>query len=375
MPPEDATSEPPLDTTSFDSVLSFVAYWNGQVDHYRTTVDQFEIALTNPEFYNDYLLSIERGDDPFTVLTRKAANAERQVKQGVQAAQANYPSLYLSSPFLTGLSDLDDINKVEKRIKDSLAAGSRPQPLVFRGDGGEIIFLDPFSGVEVARRVFPELAARPQYQIVTDRDGNLVAVDPQRPGFQPVTLIEGFSFPEIDPREQFAFEQEIASARLDLDQRSLEIQAYGLDGAHQIELGRMTFEEVALNLRRIGEAMTQRRAEREQLLQFAVTERSLRAGGTETLLPGGEQLAAILSQATGQEFGPDFAQIPAGRIDPEAAGQEVLDASAFQSPIPGLTAGLQASRDAISAILGAPLASKITAQQAATMTAEKIQGA
>ena len=272
---------------------------------------------------------------------------------------------------------VDLLNDLEKVLGRGSGGGFQPAPFQFDvGPGGQIVVFNPNTGQTSLGGTFPGLAS--DTEVAQDpRTGDLIAFSPSTG--ERKTIVEGFGFPEISPQAEFALRQsELALSELsvlgnlDLAQRGLEIQALTQDFAHQIELERMTYEEARQRLDTINAALTQRRAEREQLLQFAVTERSLRAGGTETLLPGGEQLAAILSQATGQEFGPDFAQIPAGRIDPEAAGQDVVRAGSFQSPIPGLTAGLEASREAISAIIGAPLAGELTTQTATNAIVEGI---
>ena len=157
---------------------------------------------------------------------------------------------------------------------------------------------------------------------------------------------------------------------LELTRRGQMIAAIGQDFANQIELGRLDIQQATLNLDRMDRALTQRRAEREQALQFAVSSTRLLPSGAEvTDLPGGAQLAAILSQVTGQEFGADMFTLPVTRIDPDAAARDVLNAGQTdQLATARLKAEFQASRDAISGIVGTPLGTQM-ANEAATQVA------
>ena len=163
-------------------------------------------------------------------------------------------------------------------------------------------------------------------------------------------------------------------AGLELTRRGQMVDALGQDFAFQISIGRMSYEEAAVRMETVDRALTQRREEREQLLQFAVRESSLRTvnGETVTRLPGAEQLAAILSQSTGQTFNVEDFDLPVGRIDPQQAGQDVIDAGAFESPIPGLLQGLQSTREAMAALLNAPVATSMVSDGATRMVTEGV---
>ncbi|KKL08331.1 hypothetical protein LCGC14_2576950, partial [marine sediment metagenome] len=209
------------------------------------------------------------------------------------------------------------------------SAGRAPVlPTIMRGPEGHYAVLDPFTGSVIQSGQIPGWEDKPNLQIITDRNGNLIAVDPNDPAASPVMLIKGFGFPEIDPQVTFAesvrqFEEQIAIRRqevagmfigLELERRGQMIEAITQDFAFQIDIGQMTYQEAQLNLNRINSALDQRRAERAQLLELGVTRASLveRGGETLTQLPGGTQLAAILSAATGQEFGPGFTELATG---------------------------------------------------------------
>lgn len=242
-------------------------------------------------------------------------------------------------------------------------------------------------GTVVRRGLFPELAKADagNYQVSTDRNGRLIAFDLTNPKKPPIVLDENFGFAEVDPKIKFAFEQRqhednIAIAKqqvaaqfagLELQRRGQMVEAIGADYERQVDIGRMTYEEARLNLDRIDRAFTQRRQEREQVLQFAVTQSSLRAGGTETQLPLSGALAAILSQGTGQAITEEMFRLPVTNVNPEAAFQGVLGASQFSSPIAGLTQQAGAARAAIEAVLGAPQGSQAAS---AAMAAQAAQG-
>ena len=59
-------------------------------------------------------------------------------------------------------------------------------------------------------------------------------------------------------------------------------------------------------------------------------------------------------------------------IDPQQAGQDVINAGAFESPLPGLQQGLASTREAINSILGVRLGTKAVNQEATAQIAEGI---
>jgi hypothetical protein len=166
---------------------------------------------------------------------------------------------------------------------------------------------------------------------------------------------------------------------LELERRGQIVAAIGEDLAFQAQIGRVEFDEAMGNLNRIDSALNQRRAEREQLLQFAVKESSVRrdprTGEEVTTLPGAAQLVAILGQGTGQDFAADFGELATTRIDPEGVGQNVIEASAFDSAVPALRQGLAESRASINDILGAPLGTQAVSDAVTSMAEDQVRSA
>lgn len=265
------------------------------------------------------------------------------------------------------------------------AAAAAPPSLQFiQGPGGALFSANPRTGTVTKVGDFPELREK---QVVTDnRTGMVYALDPY--SGERIELGQ-YGYAEVDPKVKFSedirqFNETLAIQKrqveaqfiqLELSRRGQMVEALSQDMAHQIELGRLTYTEASLNLDRVDRALTQRRAERQDLLQYGVTRASLSQnalGETVTTLPGAAQLAAILGGATGQMFGSDFGKLGVGAINPQQAGQDVLNGSAYQSPIPGLVASLGSTREQIGAILGAPLAGPAVAAGAAEMVAQGV---
>jgi hypothetical protein len=132
----------------------------------------------------------------------------------------------------------------------------------------------------------------------------------------------------------------------------------------------MTYEEARLNLDRIDTAFTQRRQEREQVLQYAVRKSSLNDRG-ETLLPFAGPLAAILSQSTGQNITEESFRLPTTSADPEGAFNQILQFSGYQSPLPQLSQQMSGTRSAIESIVGGPLGAQAAS---AAMAGSAAQG-
>lgn len=202
------------------------------------------------------------------------------------------------------------------------------------------------------------------FAIATDNEGNLVGRE----------SLGQYAFPEIDPERVFrrdnlfrAAELEVALGGLELQRRGMMIDAIGNDMAMQIQLGRMTYDEVNLRLNTISEALNQRRAERQDILRFGVTRESLRtlpSGETVTRLPFAEQTAALLGQATGQEFSATDFELGVTYVNPEQAATDVQNAGQFTSPIPGLTNSLAGARQAISRMFSEPVGDMAVTEQA-----------
>lgn len=182
-----------------------------------------------------------------------------------------------------------------------------------------------------------------------------------------------FDFAKIDPERKFrqdvlasAATVEANLASLDLQQRGMIIKALGDDLATQVLVGNMQYTEANLDLSRASTAFDQRRKEREQMLKFVVAKSSVRtlpSGEQVTALPGGAQLAGILSNVTGMRFDPSVFDLPVTYSSPDQTGQDVMNASAFTSPIPGIAASMSQSRSMIENILGKPLGSAAASQQ------------
>lgn len=263
-------------------------------------------------------------------------------------------------------------------IRDQLTSrgggGTVFQPTFEVLPDGTILAFDPNSLSVIELGNHPGAVNR---QVSVDKNGNLVSINPFDPTEAPQTIIKGFQFPSLDPNLEFAVNTRLQLEGLRLEDRAQQIQALSNDFAFQIELGNMTFTDAQVRLARINSALDQRRAEREQALEFAVPKSSIRtlADGTRvSAIPGFLQLRSILRQATGQTFGEEFGTLPVGTIDPDAAARTVLAASSFESPVPALQKGLQSTRDAINSLLGQG-SDKALADVAAMMVAGGISGA
>lgn len=193
------------------------------------------------------------------------------------------------------------------------------------------------------------------FAIATDNEGNVV----QR------TSLGQYAFPEIDPERLFqrdimfrAAELETALGGLELQRRGQLIDAIGTDMSNQIMLGRMVYEEARTRLDTVSTALSERRNERQDILRFGVTQESLRqlgSGETVTRLPFAEQTAALLSMSTGQSFSAEDFELGVTYVDPDQAARDVTEAAQFESPIPGLAAGIQGARQAIGNIFSEPI--------------------
>jgi len=236
-------------------------------------------------------------------------------------------------------------------------AGPAPAPYQMQVlPNGDMLVFNPNNGTTTNAGNFPGAVSK---QVSQDRDGNLISIDPYSGATE--VLVKDFGFPELDPRVKFGVETLMSAAQVeanwagvDLQYRGLQVQALGEDFARQVSIGTLTLDEAQLNLNRTVAAIEQRRAEREQVLQYGVTRESLRtlpSGEVVTRLPFGAQTAAILSSATGQKVSADEFQLGVTNINPEQAGQDVIAGSAFTSPIPGLIASLQSTKAATDAIL------------------------
>lgn len=157
---------------------------------------------------------------------------------------------------------------------------------------------------------------------------------------------------------EFGVDTALALQGLNLQSKSLEIQALANALSAEIDIGRMTFDEARLNLDRVSEAMNQRREDQLLLVESAVKQSSLRTdpvtGELVSQLPFSQQLATAFSQAFGQTFSEDQFSIAAGVVNPQQAGQDVIESTAFVSPIPGLTESLISTTNAIQGTLAAP---------------------
>ena len=282
------------------------------------------------------------------------ANVQSLVKQAINlsplAARAEFPSL-------VSLKDLEDAGiDIGGGPVDRVKVAT-----VFTGEGGKIYALmDNGDVIETGRR------APPNTKVEVDRHGDLIAFNLDDPTAPPTVIQRGFDFPQVDPRVKFQTETALAFAGLDLQRRGILVNAQIDFMAREIELGRLTYDEANTNLNRINSAFDQRRKDMEIQLQYAVSRTSLRtnaAGETVSALPLGADLAKILGVA------PSNFELPVAAINPQATGEAVLAGSQFQSPIAGLQAQLEATRQAVAAIVGAPQASAMvagTAAQAAT---------
>lgn len=238
------------------------------------------------------------------------------------------------------------------------------------GPGGDVVRTNSVTGaVELTGMKVPQGS-----QVMTNtRDGHAYSVNIDTGDRTDLGLV---AFPEIDPEKKFRFDVLATAANLEQSMAGLELQrrgqvlkAIGDDFSNQVALGQMVYTEANLNLDRVDRAFTQRREERAQLLKYAVTRSSLRMrnGEERTLLPFGGQLAGILSEATGKKFGEQDFELSTTYISPDQAARDVLGASAYDSPIPGLTQSMQQARASMDAVLGAPMGSQAATQQITQM--------
>jgi hypothetical protein len=250
----------------------------------------------------------------------------------------------------------------------SVPAGERPERTKYQvqfAENGQSLIIGDDGSVRKGG-LFPELANKTTqvvndtttghaYALVIDNDGNVTnRVD-----------IGQVGFPEVDPERKFQLdiltrssEAETALAGIELQRRGQILQALGDDWARQVQLGTVQVQEVQLNLDRINSAFENRRKEREVALKYAVSQSSLfksASGETMTRLPFANQLAGILSSATGQAFTGEELSLPVGYVNPDQAARETLSGTSYNSAVPGLVQGIQQTRDAVDRIVGQPL--------------------
>ena len=268
---------------------------------------------------------------------------------------------------------------VELATKMGGGAGSAPTYSFQIGQRGEVIRMSSAGSFEIIG-TRPELANKTTqvindttsghaYALVLDVDGNVTAR----------TDLGKVGYAEIDPERKFRMDVltsaasiEQSMAGIELQRRGQVVNAIGEDFARQVQIGTLTLNEAQLNLNRIDTALTQRRAERQQILQYGVTEASLRtnaAGERVTQLPFSSQLASILSATTGRPFSEGDFQLGVAAVNPEQAASDVMTGSSFTSAIPGLTQQAASTSSLINAIVNAPLAAtpaSAAVQKAAT---------
>lgn len=238
------------------------------------------------------------------------------------------------------------------------------------GPGGDVIRTNSVTGaVEMTGMKVPQGS-----QVVTNtRDGHAYAVNIDTGDRQDLGVV---AFPDIDPERKFRFDVLSTAASLEQQMAGIELQKRGMamkviadDFSNQVALGNMVYTEANLNLNRIDSALTQRREERAQLLKYAVKKSSLRMrdGQEVTLLPFGNQLAQMLSEVTGKSFTEKDFELSTTYINPEGAASDVMNASSFNSPIPGLQQSAQQARASMDAVLGAPYGGQQATQQLTQM--------
>jgi hypothetical protein len=221
--------------------------------------------------------------------------------------------------------------------------------------------------------VYPELADKNVQVVQNQTTGEATALTFDSNGnVVNRTSLGRVAFPDIDPERKFKQDQlrdritllstaaqvEQAMMGLNLQQRGQIVNAIAQDFAYQLQIGAMTYQEATLNLSRINSAFEQRRLEREQMLKYAVPRASLRTrpdGEVVTRLPFADQISSILTATTGRQFSPEDFEIGVTAMDPEQTARDVLISSAYTSPLPGLMAGLQATRDTMNQLFGQPL--------------------
>lgn len=125
-----------------------------------------------------------------------------------------------------------------------------------------------------------------------------------------------------------------------------QINAIGQQLAARARLGDLTLRDADQRLANIDTAFTQRRAELVQAAPFAVNPDDVfesESGQLLVDLPLAGSIGALLTLAGVPGVGEDFGTVPIFNTNPDAVGQAVLDASAFDSPVPGLAAATDAA--------------------------------
>lgn len=243
--------------------------------------------------------------------------------------------------------------------------GFKPAPFQFQTlENGDILSFNPNTGEVSKVGNYPD-AVRKQLE-VDQRTGDLLAINPFTG--ESSVLKAGFGFPQIDPRVQFQTETALGLAGMEVQRRGQWVSALGQDMANRIQIGMMTYEEAETNVNTVVQALNQRRADTELALRFAVPQSSIftdpRTGQRMSRLPGADALANILADSTGERVD-DLFTLPVGTIDPNASANDVIRAGQFESPIPGLMAALENTRQMVAATLGAPNADAEVARAAA----------
>jgi hypothetical protein len=324
-----------------------------------------------------------------TFLESGIDQAEQDIVRTVERLTSIDPLRAIATPGVAVEIPFEDQERIVDRLMPA-AGPARLAPTLIRGPEGALVMFDPNTNQISKLGTFAELADRPNLQIINDRQGNLIAVDPGDPTAAPVVLIEGFGFPEIDPEVLRAdtlaqFEQTIAVRRqevanqfvgLELQRRGQMIEALGQDMANQVAIEMLPYEEARINLERMSVALDKRREEREVALAFAVKRTSLveRDGETLTRLPFAEQLQAALEGVTGADVDPRDFELPTDEVNPNEVARKVLEASTFTSPVPRLRSALDTTRQLIQGITGAPIGTSIVARSASDQIVEGLDG-
>ena len=237
----------------------------------------------------------------------------------------------------------------EKRVGLSGAAASAPKVAqVLQGSDGTV-FTVQTDGSIVRKGTFPELQSG--FEAHTDRQGRLVAYNPNRPDQPPTVIDPNFGYAEVDPQIKFKVDTAATFANLDLQRRGQVLQAMGTDMANRIQLGQMTYSEAQLQLNRVDTAFNQRRADQQLALQYAVAKSAVFTG------PSGEQLtrpplADELAKSMG--IAPEKFNLAVTTINPDQTARDVLTASDFTSPIDEVQRQLDATKAAIGGLTTAP---------------------
>lgn len=303
--------------------------------------------------------------------------------------EGNVSRLYSIDPNLANLqypdqrgNNLDMLKKMGAMGLGGIGGGggvaALPSYSFMIGKHGEVIRTSSAGAWEIIG-THPELADKQTTTQVDKTTGRGWAItldaDGKEVGRTDLGIVD---FPEIDPERKFrldlltqAANVEQSMAGIEVQQRGQLIKAIGDDYARQVELGNMQYTESRLNLDRISTAVSARRDERAQMLQYAVTQASLRTDPTTgqqvTVLPFAKQLGNILSATTGQQFGESDFTLGVGYINPDQTANDILNGSKFESPISNLAAQLSSARAATTAILGKPLGNQAASEQVVKM--------